>query len=275
MAPEPPPPATAADRIDTTRPHSARVWDHWLGGKDNYKVDRELGDQVERTFPHVVAMARAGRAFMHRAVAHLARDAGIRQFLDIGTGMPTAPNVHEVAQGIAPESRVVYVDNDPAVLAHARALLTSTAPGSCAYLDGDLREPGRVLSLAGRSLDLDAPVAVLLISVLHFIGDDEDAVSIVGRLMDRLPPGSHLAITHATDEIGGPAVTAAMEAWNRTVVTPLRPRGRDAFTELFFTRLGLELVEPGVVSPPHWRPGASAAPHQPDVPYWVGVARKP
>ncbi|WP_019629869.1 SAM-dependent methyltransferase [Actinomadura atramentaria] len=262
-----------SERIDTTRPHSARVWDYWLGGKDNYAVDRDLGDQVERAFPHVVAMARAGRAFMRRAVAHLAEDAGIRQFLDVGTGMPTSPNVHEVAQGVARDARVVYVDNDPAVLAHARALLASTPEGSCAYLDADLREPGKVLARAGRSLDLGKPVAVTLISILHFIEDDEDAVGIVRRLMEPLPSGSYLAISHGTDDVGGPAVRNAQEAWNRTVVTPLTPRGRERFTELFFTRLGLEPVEPGIVQPQQWRPDAPL--DGAEVPYWVGVARKP
>ncbi|GAB3961187.1 SAM-dependent methyltransferase [Actinoallomurus acanthiterrae] len=261
----------AAERIDTSRPHSARVWDYWLGGKDNYEADRALGDQIAQTFPHVVTTTRADREFMHRSVAFLTETAGIRQFLDIGTGLPTAPNTHQVAQRIAPDTRVVYVDNDPVVLAHARALLASSSEGACAYLDADLREPGRILSEAADTLDFTRPVAITLMSLLHFINDYSDARFIVSRLLEAVPSGSYLALTHATDEIGGPAVKKAYEMWNANAVQRARPRTNAEVTALFD---GLDIVEPGIVSPPSWRPPEDAAgPWK--VPLWAGVARKP
>ncbi len=264
-----------SDRIDTTRAHSARVWDYWLGGKDNYAVDRQIGDQVAETFPQVVVMARAGRAFMRRSVAYLAAEAGIRQFLDIGTGLPTEPNVHQVAQAVAPQTRVVYVDNDPAVLAHARALLTSAPEGACTYLDADLREPGKILTLAADTLDLDRPVGLLFNSILHFINDDSDVSHIAGRMLDALAPGSYLAVNHGAAELGDEGVKVSQAAYNKAVVTPLNLRTRAQITDLFFTGRGLELVEPGVVCPPRWRPDAATEGTEDDVPYWAGVARKP
>ncbi|MFI6521736.1 SAM-dependent methyltransferase [Spirillospora sp. NPDC050679] len=261
------PDAAAADRIDTTRPHSARVWDYWLGGTDHYDADRALGDQIATAFPHVVTMTLADREFMRRSVAHLA-EAGIDQFLDIGSGLPTEPNVHQAAQAVRPDARVVYVDNDPVVLAHARALLDSAPEGACRYLDADLREPGRILAEASATLDLSRPVAVTLMSVLHFITDHGDAASTVGRLMGPLAPGSHVAFTHATDEIGGPAVKTAFEMWNRNAVQRAQPRTHAQVTGLF---AGLEMLEPGVVSPPQWRSGDPEAKR---VPLWAGVARK-
>ncbi|MBW8481678.1 SAM-dependent methyltransferase [Actinomadura parmotrematis] len=259
---------TDSDRIDVSRPHSARVWDHWLGGKNNYEVDRALGDQIAGTFPHVVAMVRADRTFMRRAVSFLAGQ-GVRQYLDIGSGLPTSPNTHQVAQAAEPASRVVYVDNDPVVLAHARALLDSSPEGSCSYLDADLREPDRVL--AGAGLDPDRPVAVTLMSLLHFVPELDEAVAIVRRLLEGFPPGSYLALTHATDELGGPKVKTAFEMWNENAAQPARPRGRDEVARVFD---GLELLEPGVVSPPAWRPdGRDDEPAE--VPLWAGVARKP
>ena len=261
-----------SDRIDVTRPHSARVWDFWLGGKDNYEVDRALGTRVAETFPHIVVAARAGRALMGRTVSFLAKEAGIKQFLDIGTGLPTEPNVHQVAQDIEREARVVYVDNDPTGLAHARALLTSTADGACAYVDSDLREPGKILAEAAKTLDLNRPVAVTLLSIMHFIHDDGDASYLVHRLLEPLPRGSYLVLSHATDELGGDRNRSAMATWNRTVATPLKPRGREQVTELFFA--GLEVVEPGIVSPPQWRPDGRHVADPEQVPYWAGVAAK-
>jgi len=260
-------------RIDTTRPHTARVWDYWLGGKDHYDVDRQLGDRVAERFPQVVTMARAGRDFMRRSVTFLAGEAGIRQFLDVGTGMPTEPNLHQVAQRIDPAARVVYVDNDPAVLAHARALLTSTPEGRCTYLDADMREPGKIITLAAETLDLTRPVALTLNSILHFVRDDSDVSCIVGRLMEFLPSGSYLALTHAARELGDEQVRAAQAAYNKDIVTPLNLRTHEQITNLFLK--GLETAPPGVVCPPYWRPDPDTEGSADDVPYWSAVARKP
>ncbi|MFG1998355.1 SAM-dependent methyltransferase [Spirillospora sp. NPDC048911] len=264
--------SAASERIDMTRPHSSRVWDYWLGGKDNFEVDRELGEQIAGMFPHVVATARGDREFMHRSTRFLAAEAGIDQFLDIGTGLPTPPNVHQVAQEVTPEARVVYVDNDPIVLVHARALLTSTSEGSCDYLDADMREPGHILREARKTLDFDRPVAIMLMSVLHFVADIEDVVAILGRLLAAVPSGSYLALTHTTDEIGGPAVKTAFEMWNATAHPKSQPRTRSEVITLFD---GLELLDPGVVSPPLWRPRLDLETAPEEVPLWAGVARKP
>ena len=260
-----------SDRIDSTRPHSARVWDYWLGGKDNYEVDRELGEQIARTNPHVVAMVRADRTFMRRSVTFLAEQ-GVRQFLDIGTGLPTEPNVHQVAQAVAPDSRVVYVDHDPVVLAHARALLNSSPSGATSYLDADLREPGRILADASRTLDLDRPVGITLMSLMHFVTDFGDARAILWRLLDAVPSGSWLAFTHATAELGGPQVREAFREWNENAVQKAQPRDRDEVAALIE---GLEPVEPGLVSPPAWRPDGAGGPEPREVPMWAAVARKP
>ncbi|HKB29536.1 MAG TPA: SAM-dependent methyltransferase, partial [Streptosporangiaceae bacterium] len=194
-------------KIDTTVPHSARVWNYWLGGKDHYPVDRDAGDQYRQIFPQIVDIARADRTFLGRAVRYLAGEAGIRQFLDIGTGLPTLDNTHEVAQRVAPQSRIVYVDNDPLVLVHARALLTSTPEGACNYIEADLREPDKILKAAAATLDLAQPVAITLLGILHFISDHDEAYQIVTRLVDAVPPGSYLALTHATldPSLGGEA----------------------------------------------------------------------
>ncbi|WP_030166475.1 SAM-dependent methyltransferase [Spirillospora albida] len=261
-----------SDRIDSTRPHSARVWDFWLGGKDNYEVDRELGRQIQQANPHVVAMVRTDRTFMRRSVAFLAAEHGIDQFLDIGTGLPTDPNVHQVAQSVHPHARVVYVDNDPVVLAHARALLDSNPAGATAYLDADLREPGRILAQAAETLDLKRPVAISLMSLMHFVNDFGDARAIITRLLDAVPSGSWLAFTHATAELGGPEVAEAFRMWNENAVQKARPRDRDEVAKLID---GLELVEPGIVSPPFWRPDPADGEQPREVPLWAGVARKP
>jgi hypothetical protein len=185
--------------IDTSVPHSARIWNYWLGGKDNYPVDRDAGDQFRQAFPEIVEVARSSRAFLVRAVGYLAGEAGVRQFLDVGTGLPTADNTHEVAQRVAPEARVVYVDNDPVVLAHARALLTSSPEGATAYVDADLHDPDTILRLATPTLDPTRPVALMLLGVLGHIADDEEARSVVKRLLDGLPSGSYLVLCDGTD----------------------------------------------------------------------------
>jgi hypothetical protein len=187
--------------INSSVPHTARIWNYWLGGKDNFAADRAVGDQVQQFLPDIVTSARADRAFLHRAVRFLVADAGIRQFLDIGTGLPTAQNTHEVAQSIAPESRIVYADNDPMVLAHARALLTSTPDGVTDYLDADARDTDTILHQAAKTLDFAQPIAVMLLGVLNFISDDEEARGIVRRLVAAVPSGSYVAIAHPTTEI--------------------------------------------------------------------------
>src|SRR5260370_26504626 len=192
-----------APLIDTTVSHSARVWNYWFGGKDHYPVDREVGDRVAEMYPDIVLLARAARAFLTRAVQYLAGEAGIRQFLDVGTGLPTVNNTHQVAQSIAPESRVVYADNDPLVLIHARALLTSSTQGATYYVDADLRDPGKILQEAARTLDFSKPVAITLIAILHHITDFDEARSIVTRLMEAVPSGSYLVVSHSTNAIYG------------------------------------------------------------------------
>jgi SAM-dependent methyltransferase len=238
----------APPEIDARVPHSARIWNYWLGGKDNYPVDREAGDQFAMAFPGIVDVTRASRAFLTRAVTYLAGEAGIRQFLDIGTGLPTADNTHEVAQRIAPDARVVYVDNDPVVLAHARALLTSTK-GVTAYVDADLHDPERILEAAAKTLDLDRPTALMLMGIMGHVTDDDEARSILKRLLDALPSGSYLAFYDGTDT--DPAGVEAQERYNQSGAVPYRLRSPEQITA-FFT--GLELVDPGVVSTSRWRP---------------------
>ncbi|WP_232664498.1 SAM-dependent methyltransferase [Pseudonocardia sp. TRM90224] len=252
--------------IDTTVAHNARVWNYWLGGKDNYSADRAAGDVVHGLFPLIVDVARADRAFLGRAVHFLAAEAGIRQFLDIGTGLPTAANTHEVAQTLAPESRIVYVDNDPLVLAHARALLTSTPQGRTAYVDADAHDPAAILDAAQGTLDLDRPVAVMMLGILNFVLDDADARGVVSTIMGAVPPGSFLAITHPTTELGGEGNVAAMEFWNKNATPPIRARSSAEFAAFLD---GLEPVEPGIVSCARWRTEA------PTVPQFGAVARKP
>ena len=243
--------------IDTSRPHPARVYDFFLGGKDNFAADRQAAEQLLALAPTGRTIARENRAFLGRAVRYLVEEAGIRQFLDIGTGLPSADNVHEVAQGIAPESRVVYVDNDPLVLTHARALLTSSPAGRTAYIDADLREPEKILAApqVTETLDLTRPVALMLVAVLHFIPDDAGPRRIVSTLLDALPPGSCLAASHLTAEYSDPARgDEAVAVYQRGGMT-LRPRSADEFAEVAFT--GLRMVEPGVVLASDWRPGDS------------------
>jgi hypothetical protein len=262
---------TEPPRIDTTVPHSARIWNYWLGGKDNYPVDRAAGDQFREAFPGIVDVTRASRAFLTRAVRHLAGEAGVRQFLDVGTGLPTADNTHEVAQRVAPDSRIVYVDNDPVVLVHARALLTSTPQGITKYVDADLHEPDKILEAASKTLDFTEPVALMLMGILGHVTDDDEARSVVQRLLGALPSGSYLALYDGTDT--NPAGVEAQERYNQSGAVPYRLRSPQQIAGFFD---GLELVEPGVVSVARWRPDPADAGGPPaEVDAFGGVGRKP
>lgn len=256
--------------IDTTTPHSARVWNHWLGGKDNYSVDRELSARFSELFPEIGDLARTSRYFLARAVRYLAGEAGIRQFLDIGTGLPTADNTHEVAQRVAPESRVVYVDNDPLVLAHARALLTSTPQGATTYIAADLHEPEAVLRTAAETLDLSRPVALTLMQTIGHVQDYDEARGIVGRLMDALPSGSYLALNDSVDTHAENA--AATDRYNASGAVPYILRSPAAIAGFFE---GLELVEPGVVPLARWRPDVADATDPTKAAAYGGIGRKP
>ncbi|ARQ67884.1 SAM-dependent methyltransferase [Streptomyces marincola] len=237
--------------------HTARVWDYWLGGRDHYLADREVGDRVRALYPQIAEVARADREFLVRVVRYLATTANVGQFLDIGTGLPTAQNTHEVALRAAPDARVVYVDNDPLVLAHARALLVGVPAGATAYLDADLREPEAILRGAAKTLDFGRPVAVLLLGVLNFVLDDDEAADVVDRLVDGLPPGSYLALSHPTLELGGEANEAAMGFWNAHATPPITARPRAALARLLRR---LDLLPPGLVPCTHWRPTGEPAP---------------
>lgn len=268
--------ATEQPHIDTTVAHEARMYDYWLGGKDNYPADRALGDLIQGHIPTISAMARANRAFLDRVVRYLAREAGIRQFLDIGTGIPTSPNVHDVAQRIEPSTRVVYVDNDPIVLAHARALMQSTPEGRTAYIDGDFLDADAILSsphLKG-TLDLGEPVALLLIAMLMYFDPDagNDPYPIVKKLVDALPSGSYVALTHPTGDFDPEAMAGVREVAKGAGMTIL-PRSQ-ADVARFLD--GMHLIEPGVVPVLTWRPDVQdtppADPHA--AYYWAAVARK-
>ena len=256
-------------KLDTSVAHIARVYDYWLGGKDNFAADRAAGDAALQAYPGLASSVRANRMFLARAVRYLAGEAGIRQFLDIGTGIPTASNTHEVAQGEAPTAKVVYVDNNPVVLTHARALLTSGPEGATAYVDADLRDTGRVLAQAADTLDFSAPLAVMLVSVLHVIPDRDDPAGIVARLMGAAAAGSFLCISHPASDIN-PAAAEAASRYNALAGQPARLRDRAEVERLFD---GLELVEPGVVPLPQWRPGSEFEARTPAA-AWGGVARK-
>jgi hypothetical protein len=259
-----------APSFDTGVPQTARIWNYWLGGKDNFAVDRQVGDQVREAFPKIVENARADRAFLVRAVRYLAGEAGVRQFLDIGTGLPTANNTHEVAQSVAPDSRIVYVDNDPLVLVHARALLTSRPEGVTDYVEGDLREPEKILREAARTLDFSQPVALMLMGILGHISDDEQATSIVQRLLAGLPSGSYFTCYDGTDT--SPEVVEAARIWNLSASPTYHLRSPEKIASFF---QGLELVEPGVVSVSRWRP--EPVPDEPpaEIDQYCGVGRKP
>ena len=257
-------------KIDTGLANVARAWNYMVGGKDNFEVDREAARQLMEVAPVIRIAAPASRAFLRRAVRYLADDAGIRQFLDIGTGLPTAGNTHEVAQGVAPECRVVYVDNDPVVLVHARALLTSDPAGVTSYIDADARDPDTIVSQAGARLDFGQPVAIMMVDLLNFI-DDEAADSILSTLTAAVVPGSYLAIMHPASDLD-PALLEAGQRWNQLAAQPVRLRSRADMTRFL---AGLELVEPGLVTAPEWRPEASARRPAQVIPLYGVVARKP
>ena len=266
--------AGLAAEIDTTVPVSARIWNYWLGGKDYYPVDKAAGDEYAKAHPGIFTLAQSSRYFIGRAVRFLADEAGIRQFLDIGTGLPSHDNTHEIAQRVAPDARVVYVDNDPMVLAHARALLTSAPPSTTDYISADLYDPGPILKIARQKLDFSRPVAVMLMNILGHIGnpaedDDHVAQSLVQTLKDALPPGGYLAINDATDT--DPAQNAALDYYNQTGAVPYHVRRADQIARFFD---GLELVEPGLVPIHEWRPDPSPFDQVP-VPALGGVAWKP
>jgi hypothetical protein len=258
--------------LNTNVAHTARVYDYWLGGKDNFPADQALAEAILEAVPIMRTMARANRAFLGRAVRHLAGEVGIRQFLDIGTGIPTAGNTHEVAQAAAPDSRVVYVDNDPIVLVHARALMTSHEAGQTAFIAADLRQPEAILSdpTLRATLDLTQPVAVMLVAILMFLPDAEDPYGIVTRLLEPLPPGSHLVISHPTADFDPRAMAGAVAASKHSGIA-LVPRSRDQVAAFFE---GLDLVEPGVVPLESWRPDSPSSSTDP-LNLYGGVGRKP
>jgi hypothetical protein len=256
--------------LDTSVAHPARVYDYWLGGKDNFAADREVGEQTLQAYPALALAVRGNRAFLGRAVRYLVGDAGISQFLDIGTGLPTANNTHEVAQAVAPQARIVYVDNDPIVLAHAHALLTSTPLGMTTYLDADLRDAGKILTQAAGTLDMIRPVAVMLLAILQFIPDDEDPYGLVARLMDAMPAGSFLVLSHPTADFSPKEAADSIGLYNDQVAVSATLRSREE-TARFFG--GLELVEPGVVPTARWRPDTEHDAESPSS-AWAGVGRK-
>lgn len=263
---------TATLPLDATVSHSARIWNYWLGGKDNYPVDREAGDRIAAALPEIVDIALATRSFLKRVLAHLVTEEGVDQFLDIGAGLPTADNTHEVVQALAPSARVVYADNDPLVLAHARALLTGTREGATDYVCADLRDPLVVLTGAARTLDLSRPVAVVLSGILPFVGDDTQARAIVDRIMGGLAPGSFLTIVHSTSAVTGEAMVEAVRRWNEVGSARYHLRTPEQITALF---ANLRLVEPGVVPCPLWRPHPAEAGGATEMDEFCGLARKP
>jgi hypothetical protein len=258
--------------IDFTKAHTARVWNYWLGGKDNYPVDREVGERVRAVLPEIIDAARAQRGFLVRVVRHLVADAGIRQFLDIGTGLPTANNTHEVAQASAPECRIVYVDNDPLIMAHARALLTSTAEGATDYVYADLHDPDTVLREAARTLDFTQPIALMLLGVMEHILDTDEAYALVTHLLVALSSGSYLALCDPTTEIRPETMLEAVHRWNESATPMIKARSRQELIRFF---AGLELLEPGVVSSSLWRPGPRDLGTPVEVFNFGGVGRKP
>jgi len=261
---EPPP-------FDTSVAHVARVYNYWLGGKDNWAADRAAGEQAIKAFPGIPLSARSNRAFLARTVRFLAGEAGVRQFLDVGTGIPSANNTHEVAQAVAPASRVVYVDNDPIVLTHARALLASDPAGATDYIDADLRDPQQILAQAGRLLDFSLPVALMLMAVLQHLDDEDAPYQIVGTLVDALPPGSYLALSHPAKDIDAEAMARMAASLNKMMAEKVTFRDRSSVARFFD---GLELVEPGMVQASKWRPISESEAASPAA-LWGGVARKP
>ena len=261
-----------ASRFDTSVAHPARIYDYWLGGKDNYAADREAGDLVLASRPGLRESVQANRAFLGRVVRLLAGELGIRQFLDVGTGIPSANNTHEVAQSVAPDARIVYTDNDPIVLAHARALLTSSEPGVTAYLDMDARDTDKLLDRAAETLDFSQPIAIMLLGILHLISDEEDPWAIVARLVSAVPSGSYLVITHPASDLLPETQHEASRRYNQNVATHQTLRNYAEVARFFD---GLELLEPGLVQWHLWRPEPGDAAPDDFKSGHCGVARKP
>ena len=257
--------------IDTSKAHPARVYDYWLGGKDNFAADREAAELALQAYPQLAQAVQANRKFLARAVQYLTREAGIRQFLDLGTGIPAADNTHQVAQREAPESRIVYVDNDPVVLLHASALLRSTSPGVCDYIEADLRDPGEILAGAARTLDFTQPVALMLLAIMQFIPDEENPYGLLSTLLDALPSGSYLVLSHPTDDFNPNQRGESTKRYNERVTVPMTLRDREGTAKFF---AGLDLLEPGVVGVSQWRPDSDLVAVMPSS-MWCGVARKP
>lgn len=256
-------------------PGTARIWNYWLGGKDYYQVDKEAGDQFLALYPGIANLARAGRLFISRTVTWLAREADVRQFLDIGTGLPVKDNTHEVAQRTATDARVVYVDNDPLVLAHARALLTGTRPGTTDYVEADLNHPEELVRIARGKLDFSQPIAVMIMGVLGHIGnpeenDDEFARTVVEQLKETLPAGSYLAIYESANTV--PSNNEAIRTYNQTGAAPYRLRNVRQIVRFFD---GFDVEEPGIVPVQEWRPDELSAALPKDIHAWGGIARKP
>jgi hypothetical protein len=256
-------------RIDTTVPNVARVWNYLVGGRDNFEADRQAARQMIAAAPMMADVGHASRAFLRRLVTHLAGEVGIRQFLDIGTGIPTAGNTHEIVQSIAPESRIVYVDNDPVVLAHARALLRSSPEGVTSYIDADACDPGKIIAAALGILDFGQPVAIVMINILNFIAGTAEVGTILSTLLAAVPSGSYLALTQPAAEEG---LLAAQRRWNQVSPVPIWLRGRD---EVVGWLHGLELVEPGIVYVDEWRPADGDLAYPNGMPLYGAVARKP
>ncbi|MFJ1874215.1 SAM-dependent methyltransferase [Streptomyces chartreusis] len=255
------------NKIDTSVPHSARIWNYWMGGKDNYPVDQEAGDAYTSIAPHIEIMARASRAYLIRAVSHLTRDLGVSQFLDIGTGLPTNDNTHQVAQRITPDARIVYVDNDPIVLAHARALLYSDPPGSTAYVDADLHDPEELLRRAAHTLDFERPIALMLMGILGHIKDYAEAKAIVRHLLGVLPPGSYFVHYDGTNTNAD--LVKAQAGYDDTGAIPYVLRSPEQIAAYYE---GLELLPPGIVSCSRWRPESETSPEPTHI--LGGIGRK-
>jgi S-adenosyl methyltransferase len=259
-----------APAFDTSVAHVARVYNYWLGGKDNFAADRAAAEQAIAAFPDIVHSARANRAFLRRAVTYLARTAGIRQFLDIGTGIPSANNTHEVAQAVSPDCRIVYVDNDPVVLAHARALLTSTPEGTTDYIDADLRDADQILARAAQTLDFSQPIAIMLMAILQHVSDESDPYGTVGKLVAAVPSGSYLALSHPAKDIHAAEMAEMAKRLNQTMAEKVTFRAQSEVAPFFAE---LELIEPGMTNVPDWRPESAEEASSPAA-LWGGVARK-
>ena len=258
--------------FDTSRAHMARVYDFWLGGKDNFAADREVAERVAAAYPDVLVAVRAQRAFLARAVHFLVTQAGIRQFLDIGTGLPSANNTHQVAQAAAPQSRVVYVDNDPIVLSHARVLLTGSPEGATTYIDADLRATSTIVEQAAGVLDFGQPVAVMLLGILQGIPDQDEPGAIVARLMEAVAPGSYLAISQIAGDVAADEVEEGVQRYNEQAAVSVAARTHAEVCGFF---AGLDLIEPGVVQVHRWRPGTGDPGSGRDLAIYAGLGRKP